>query len=533
MLRRCLAAAGVSILAFATLAPAQQDSLSPSALRAWLTYLSSDELEGRAVFSEGLGLAAAYIASQLKEAGVKPGGDNGSYFQRVEVQTINTTRHSTLTVEVNGQQRTFEDGKGITFPLNVGAKRSLTLDQVQFTGYGLNLSDEHDDYQDLDVKGKVVVWLGLGPKGPTLQQLRRQLNARAAYAILERGAAASIGVPNAPPANPPAILPPLPVEFTTVQPLNMIIEPNVTARDEFLEFLFSASEMSYAQLKAKADQHEELPRFALKNVKLTFNLDADYKVITTRYTRNVVGIVEGTDLKNSYVALGAHYDHTGYTQGVLAADRTDRINNGADDDGSGTTALIGLARTFASGPPIKRSLLFVWHTGEESGLWGSRYHAEHPVAPLADIVAQLNIDMIGRRKDNLDAESNTLYLVGADRISSELHNLTVDANASLTTPMILNFELNDSRDPERVYYRSDHYSYATKGIPIVFFTSGLHPDYHRVSDTVEKIDFEKLAHTAQLIHETGRRLANLDHAPARDYQGPRKGKGGSGKIALN
>ena len=128
------------------------------------------------------------------------------------------------------------------------------------------------------------------------------------------------------------------------------------------------------------------------------------------------------------------------------------------------------------------------------------------------------------------AEANTVYLVGSDRISTELHNIMIDANASLSKPMTLDFALNDSTDPERVYYRSDHYNYALKGIPVIFLTTNLHPDYHRVTDSVEKINFDKMAHIGQLVYETGRRVANLDHAPARDFKGPRLGIGGAGKI---
>jgi Zn-dependent M28 family amino/carboxypeptidase len=130
------------------------------------------------------------------------------------------------------------------------------------------------------------------------------------------------------------------------------------------------------------------------------------------------------------------------------------------------------------------------------------------------------MDMVGRNHDNLVSESNTVYPVGSDRVSSELHQILFEANAGLPKPMTFNYQLNDPTDPERVYYRSDHYSYAAKGIPIIFFTTYLHADYHRVSDSVEKIDFEKLAHIAQLVYETGRRVADLDHFPIRDLKGP-------------
>jgi Zn-dependent M28 family amino/carboxypeptidase len=206
------------------------------------------------------------------------------------------------------------------------------------------------------------------------------------------------------------------------------------------------------------------------------------------------------------------------------------VNNGADDDGSGTVALMGLARAFALGPRPKRSLLFVWHTAEESGLQGSRYNADYPVVRIESIVATLNIDMVGRNRCDDPAESNKIYLVGSDRISTELHNLSEDANASLAKPLTLDYELNDPADPESIYTRSDHYSYASKGVPIVFYFTGLHPDYHRPSDTVDKIIFDKIQRIALLAYETGRRVANSDKAPAKDNLGPRAGKGHKGRL---
>jgi hypothetical protein len=532
------------ILAFAAGALAQHAAITAESLRTWLTYISSDQLEGRATFSEGIGLAAGYIADQLKAAGVKPNGDNGTYFQRVSVLGVRSTSHSSVTVEVNGSSRTFEDGDGVSFPKNVGGRRTVTLSDIEFVGYGVNLNSSHNDYKDVNPKGKAVVWLGnRGPKGADAAEAARLIRGRASFAIEEMGAAAAIGPARQQPDGPQdrggspaarrgAAEQP---DFTTVQRLDSPQTPSITAADEFFEFLFSDADAKYSELQAKAERQEDLPEFALKGVKLTFNLAADYHVVSTRYTRNVVGLVEGNDphLKNTYVAFGAHYDHIGYMQGPFENDETDRIANGADDDGSGTAALIGIARAFAQGRKTKRSELFVWHSGEELGQYGSRYFADYPLMPMANIAAQINMDMIGRNRDNKDTEANTVYPVGSDRISTELHNIMIDANAALPKPLAFDYQLNDPTDPERVYYRSDHYSYAAKGVPIIFFTTNLHPDYHRVSDSVEKINFEKMTRIAQLVYETGRRLANMDHAPIRDFKGPRLGKGAAGKITSN
>jgi Zn-dependent M28 family amino/carboxypeptidase len=191
---------------------------------------------------------------------------------------------------------------------------------------------------------------------------------------------------------------------------------------------------------------------------------------------------------------------------------------------------MAIARALAAGEKPKRSLLFVWHTGEEAGLYGSRYMAAHPVVPIAQMAAQLNLDMIGRNRCDDPAEANTVYVVGSDRISSELHNVNEEANASLGAPLVLDSEMNDPSDLESIYTRSDHYSYASRGVPIVFYHTGLHRDYHFVTDEVDKIEFGKMARIAELVHATAMRVGNLDREPARDNRGPRVGKGQTGRI---
>jgi hypothetical protein len=532
-------------------------------LKEWLTYISSDELQGRAVFSAGFGLAAAYIEEHLRGWGVRPAGDHGSYLQTVRVLGVKATSHSTITVDVNGETRTFSDGDAITFPRNMGGKRRFTLDHVEFAGYGLDApGGGHADFRGKDVKGATVVWLGSnGPKDLDQSVYRRLLAGRNRYATEQLGAAASIGPQGvagagrgagganeagaangaAPGGGRGGAIPA--ADFTTVQRLDAAVPPNVTASDAFFAFLFSRAPTQYDELKRKASAQEALPSFRLSGVTITFNVDADYQIVRTQLTQNVVGLIEGGDpqLKSTYVAFGAHLDHVGYAEGevtrtesgarragapgrVTPGAEDDRIWNGADDDGSGTVAIMDLAKAFAEGPRPKRSLIFVWHAGEERGLWGSRYFADYPTVPIDAIVAQLNIDMIGRNRDDKASEANTVYLVGSDRISTELHALNRTANASMSKPLTLSYEYNDPTDLEQVYYRSDHYSYAAKGIPIIFFTTGLHPDYHANTDEVSKIEFEKMTRITQLVYETGLRVANLDHAPARDNQGPRAGR---------
>jgi hypothetical protein len=539
------------------------ESITEADLKQWLTYLASDELQGRGTYTEGLGLAAGYIASHLAQWGVKPAGDNGTYLQTVRVQSVRADSKASVTVDVNGLSRTFNDGEGIAFARQMGGTQTVEGRDIMFVGYGLEIPAVGlDDYAEGSPGGKVVVYLG--PQGPSALPpgSTRLLGARGRNAV-EKGAIAVIapafpgragrgpqpssaaatspttgprGDRGAPPADGRGRGPGRggPVDngdFTTVQRYDALAPPQLAAQDEFFEFLFSGSDVGYAALKQKAANREPLPRFPLENVKISINVDADYQVVRTQLTSNVVGIIEGTDpaLKETYVAYGAHYDHNGFRESARPGE--DMINNGADDDGSGTVAIMSIARAYATGPKPKRSLLFVWHAGEERGLLGSRYMADNPVVGDIDkIVAQLNMDMVGRNQNDDPSHANMVLVVGADRISTELHNINEEANASLPRPLTLDYTMNDPADPQSIYTRSDHYSYASKGVPIVFYFTGLHPDYHRPSDTVDKIIFDKVRRIAQLAYETGRRVANADRAPAKDNLGPRAGKGFKGKL---
>ncbi|HEY7290649.1 MAG TPA: M28 family peptidase [Vicinamibacterales bacterium] len=551
----CCAVVAVCLVSGIRAADRGASLITRADLQEWLTYLSSDDLQGRAVFGTGIGLAASYIEEHLKAWGAKPAGDHGSYLQTVRVLGVKSTSRSSVTVEIGGETRTFEDGKGITLPKNMGGRQHFTVDHVEFVGYGLDAPRAgHEDYKGRTVKDTVVVWLGDGgPSGIDAAIYRRALVGRNRYATEQLGAAAAIGPPvtvrggrsggagRATNDRPGSAIPA--ADFTTVQRLDTPQPPNVTADDSFFEFLFKHAQTSYADLKQRAAAQDTLPSFRLDGVRLTFNIDADYQIVRTQLTQNIVATIDGSDpqLKQTYVAFGAHYDHVGYAEGEVvttdgAAHRVappgvvtpgaeqDRIWNGADDDGSGSVAVMALAKAFAEGTRPKRSLLFVWHVGEERGLWGSRYFADYPTVPMDEIVTQLNIDMIGRNRDNKASESNTVYLVGSDRISTELHEINRAANASLPRPMTLDYEYNDPTDLEQLYYRSDHYSYAAKGVPIIFFTTGLHPDYHANTDEVSKIEFDKMTRIVQMIYETGVRVANLPHAPVRDRQGARAGR---------
>jgi hypothetical protein len=625
--------------------------ISEADMKTWLTYLSSDELQGRQIFTEGYGNAAQYIADRLKEMpGVKPLGENGSYFQPVRLRDYRVTRSSTVTVEVNGESRTFKHGEGVTFSAASGGKQTLTFSDVYFAGYA-----SQADLDGKPVKDQLVVAVpnrgqagaarfgGGGGRG----------RGGAAYAVNTLGAKAYINYAPAPAPPSPAensltkaltaladattavtqaqqavrggggfgrgrgaatstTCAPPDCDFRTVQRVDALVTPSFSASDAFYEFLFSGGPVKFADIKAKSEKGEPITGMTVP-AKVTVNIDNKFEVVRLQVSRNVVAMIEGADprLKDTYVMFGAHLDHVGYAPGrgtqpsptgcrrrsdvaqaaVVAAGKTvqrpsvargntppgaptvagqaaanqgraggagaggqgagqpgrgatppplmpaidegrDFIYNGADDDGSGSTTELAIAKAFATGPKPKRSVVFVWHTGEEAGLYGSEYNADFPVVPLEKVQANLNMDMVGRDDcNNIEGDySNSVFLVGADRISTDLHNIIVQTNATLPKPLTLDYELNDAADPEQVYGRSDHYSYAAKGIPIAFFTTGLHPDYHRVSDTVEKITFPKMARIGQLVYQTAFAIANTEKTLERDNKGPRTGFGSKAEV---
>ncbi|KAA3621802.1 MAG: peptidase M28, partial [Bacteroidetes bacterium] len=221
--------------------------------------------------------------------------------------------------------------------------------------------------------------------------------------------------------------------------------------------------------------------------------------------KNVIGVIEGTDdkLKNEYVFLTAHYDHIGEKNG--------NVYNGADDNGSGTSALLEIAQAFSeakkNGWGPKRSVVVMLVSGEEKGLLGSKYYVENPLFPLENTIVDINVDMIGRVDEKHQGNPDYIYIIGADRLSSELHEINEEANQRFTQ-LELDYTYNAESDPNRYYYRSDHYNFAKKGIPAIFYFNGTHADYHRASDTIEKIEFETLHKRTNLIFYTAWELAN-------------------------
>ncbi|MBZ9627844.1 M28 family metallopeptidase [Psychroflexus sp. CAK1W] len=225
-------------------------------------------------------------------------------------------------------------------------------------------------------------------------------------------------------------------------------------------------------------------------------------------SENVIAIIEGSELPEEYLVITSHYDHEGIKNG--------KIYNGADDGSSGSMAMMEIAEAFqkavSEGYRPKRSVVFLHLTGEEKGLLGSKYYTENPIYPLDNTVANLNMDMIGRVDEAHQEDSDYIYLIGSDKLSTELHNISEEANSSYTN-LDLDYTYNDENDPNRFYYRSDHYNFAKFDIPIIFYFNGVHEDYHKPTDTAEKIEYDVLEKRAKLVFFTAWEIANREERP--------------------
>jgi hypothetical protein len=279
------------------------------------------------------------------------------------------------------------------------------------------------------------------------------------------------------------------------------------------EAILRSAKTSESKVRAEMTATGSIPDIDFGRMKWSYEAKVTQSSV---YPTNVMGYLEGTDKKDEVIIFTAHYDH----EGVNAKGE---IFNGADDDGSGTTTILELAEAFVqateAGYRPRRSLVFMAVSGEEKGLLGSGYYADHPVFPISQTVANLNIDMIGRIDrfyEGREDSANYTYVIGAGRLSTELREINEHMNGEFAH-LTLDYKYDDPKDPNRFYERSDHYNFAKKGIPIIFYFTGVHKDYHRPTDTVEKINFDKMARIAKLIFATGWELANRDERIVVDH----------------
>ena len=478
-------------------------AMGPDELRRDLTIFASNEYLGREAGTPSARLAAAFIVQRLAFLGLEPAGDSG-FFQRVPLERqvfLPTTR---IAVTVRGEEpRVLGIGSDVLPLLELNPSlpppKTRADAELVFAGYGSIPALGRNDLAGLDLGGKAVVIVNGAPANASATQRAElessaQIGTRLGEVLARRPAAVIILLAGASEEIYDQYLPGVLRAVSLVQeratvpesarPLPMVLIGRVRAGSPLLPAGWPA---------------DDRPQ-VLAGRRLTAQLD----LAQERFTGlNVVAIARGSDatLNRTYVAFGAHYDHIG----VLPPVNGDSIANGADDDGSGTVALMAVARAFKA-KPARRSALFVWHIAEEKGLLGSEYFTAFPTVPIDSIVAQVNADMIGRNAPD------ALYIVGpaaAPGGQSRVLGQVVDSvNAALARPFAFNREWDSPTHPEQIYQRSDHYNYAQKGIPVVFFTSGLHEDYHAVSDEVSKIDFDKLARVGELLFRTGQALGN-------------------------
>jgi len=494
------------------------DTISVAQLKDYLSFIASDEMEGRDTPSRGLDTTAKFIAMNLSRWGFTPAGDDGSYLQKIVLSRDLIDKAETR-VAFNDQALVF----GSDY-IPSARPADLPATQLVFAGNGWFIkSKEIDAYKGIDAKGKIAVIFG-APNGFPPGITRADLSGKRGEDWMNPGEYAQkqgvVGL---------IIVPDFQYLANWERNRTRVTERGLTRVDKFqaptgaqiplLVISLHVAEVLFQNERQNAQSAFE-SIYAGKTPE-SFALNADKKLAFTvkvksehATTQNVVAVFEGSDplLKDEYVALGAHYDHVGIGLPVNG----DAIYNGADDDGSGTTALLAIAEALAKARVRpKRSVLFVWHAGEEKGLWGSRYFTDYPTLPLAKIVTQINIDMIGRSKKPGDTNPrnkelsgpNEIYVIGSKMMSTELGDLVASVNQQYLN-LTYDYRYDDPADPNRFFFRSDHYNYARHGIPIVFFFDGEHEDYHRPGDEVSKIDFQKMENVARTIYLTLWEVAN-------------------------
>jgi len=540
--------AGSSTLAAQTSLPLKHapqpttSAITTGDLMTRLYLIADDSMKGRQAGSEEHQKVTAYIASELKRMGLEPAGDSGGYFQSIPLVRRHFEQGASLTA---GAATLRADSDFVPI---VGRGTPRNIDGAQSI-YGGVFTDSSTWITADQARGKFVVFsVGLPSSGSRFYTISIRPTSRFA-------GAAGVAIPM--------------IEIAPPEYLARATKPGLAlARSSTGPE--SAAPLTLLISHAAARALFGGPLDSLKPGATGQTVHGSIKLIEEpRPTRNVVAVLRGSDpsVRGEYVAIGAHSDHIGTRDVPLDHDsvraaneqawemrgksldnatpspqqaalvkvnvdsvrkihppRLDSVFNGADDDGSGTVSVLEIAQKFASERPRpRRSLLFVWHTGEELGLLGSRWFTDHPTVPRDSIVAQLNIDMIGRG-DSADMRGggpNVVDLVGSKRLSTELGDLAESVNQKMEHPPLhFDYSLDAPGHPENIYCRSDHYMYARYGIPIIFFTTGLHQDYHQLTDEPEYIDYAHMARVATFVHDLALTIANLDHRVVVDKPKP-------------
>lgn len=496
------------------------DNITEEGLYNDLAVLAHDSLQGRETGTIGEEKAARFLAKRYREMGLQAVGDDESYFQHYELvqpameeisyRLIHTEKDSIM------DESTHNADQGSDFVTLFGGSDPLS-GPVVFAGTGMMNAEEGIDHFPEEAEGKWLLILydeentnmqhlqialtqggAVGTIlviGTDVEDYRQEVGERSGYFGV--GGGMGLKYQQEEGGNSPA--------FNRVNPV-------LAAQMLGLEDLNRLSEVQESILSNPgAFESRELPLALEHNPTVNEN---------TIVTKNVVAFLEGSDpeLKNEVIVLSSHYDHIGIGQ----PDSTgDNINNGADDDGSGTVATLQTAQAMMdakkAGAGPKRSVLFLNVSGEEKGLLGSRYYSDHPIFSIDNTVANINIDMIGRVDEENEADSNYVYIIGGEIISSGLDSLTQVAN-NMGPDLTLSKRYNDLNDPNQFYRRSDHWNFGRLGVPFVFFFTGVHADYHRPSDHIDKITFGPLTKRTKLVYNLTALLANSPERPEVDNQ---------------
>ncbi len=501
-----LAASCATANAQDSLALKYSETITADDLRSHLMIIASDEFEGRDTGSEGQKKAAAYIADRFVEYGF-PAVVEGTYFQKFPLKQ-ESLLGSTMTL--NGEQFSFIDDFFFFPGIDAGA---YDISSCVFAGYGIE-TEHYNDYEGLDVKGKAVIVFSGEPvskKGNFIltgddKPSGWSENYSQKKEVAEKYGASSLIVIH---ENYKFYL--SRIKYYLESPRLSLDREGTNDNKQLPMFFVSpkTADLMLEKLKLKSTSHaksriskKQKPFSAEISSTAAFNVGIDKNAIESE---NVLGYLEGTDKKDELVVITSHFDHVGM--------KGEDIYNGADDDGSGTVTVLELAQAFSQaakdGHKPRRSILFMTVSGEEKGLLGSEWYGDHPVFPLENTVADLNIDMIGRVDEKHKDDPSYIYLIGSDRLSTELHAISESANKTYTK-LELDYTYNDPQDPNRFYYRSDHYNFAKFGIPVIFYFSGVHEDYHQPTDTPDKIMYDKMVPIAQLIFHTAWELSNRE-----------------------
>ncbi len=467
------------------------NTILESEMNKHLHIIASDKMGGRETGFEGNVLAAEYIKEQLKKWDVKPPKGMTDYFQPIAL-TYTSWDKTVLSI---GDQTFRNLWDFISIPKDNNDLPSFTADEVQFLGYGIDQKNQKD-YKKKKVKNKVIL---INEGEPMLNDSIYKLTGTTKPAgwTLEKkiALAQKKGV---------KLVLVLPSDFkaTLNEKRRYVLSPNVTLDNVVGKKVNSPNVIYVSSNIAKAiigeggeekiqtarDQMAKKGKFGPVIYATSLKADFTKKQLLIE-GRNIAAYFEGKSKKDEYVIISAHYDHIGQ--------RGDVIYYGADDNGSGTTTLLEITEALAlakkEGNAPERSILVIWMTGEEKGLLGSEYYSEHPIVPISQTVADINIDMVGRQDDKYAAqkEKSYIYVIGSDRLSTDLHKINEKVNNDFSK-LVMDYTYNDENDPNRYYFRSDHYNFAKKDIPSIFFFSGVHADYHQPTDTPDKIMYDKM-----------------------------------------